>query len=224
MSDRREFDFWYAINNTEVVLRPRQALETFGATLIDYHLVSELMDRVGQVRVREGRLQAFRPQIITPQSFMGSALEGFSEGQAEDYLNWLREHESDLVILKYGFKIKKEVTSEQIITDSIEAVANRAKADIEGRNQPHSAVIVGVDEPWEVCLLKLLVELVKQSGPRNARELSFDPQGLRHEIDKAFRAASRDRSRIPALAARLKQADLFREYEDRFFALVRSGS
>jgi hypothetical protein len=47
-----QFDFWYAVNNTEVVLAPRRHLETFGNTLINYHMVSELMDNVGQVRVR----------------------------------------------------------------------------------------------------------------------------------------------------------------------------
>lgn len=221
MPDKSEFDFWYAVNNTEIVLRPQRQLETFGATVVDYHLISQLMDSATQVRVREGRLQAYRPEIITPGSFMENALEGFAETQASDYLGWLREHEGDLMILKYGFKIKKEVTSEQIITDELDAVTERVKADQAARNKPHSAVLVGVDEPWEVCLLKLLVELVKQSGPRHARELHLDPQGHRHEIEQAFRSASRDHSQIPALAERLKQTRLFGEYEDRFFALMR---
>lgn len=222
MADRTEFDFWYAVNNTEVVLLPQQRLETFGATLVDYHLISQLMDSASQVRVREGRLQAYRPTILTPGAFMENVLEGFDEAQASDYMNWLREHEHDLMILKYGFKIRKEVTSEQIITDSIEAVTDRAKADIAGRDRPHSAVVVGVDEPWEVCLLKLLVELVKHSGPHHARELQHDPHGHRHDIEQAFRAAARDRSRVPALAELLKQTRLFGDYEERFFALVRS--
>src|SRR5271167_2503131 len=93
MSDKQEFDFWYAVNHTEIVLRPRQHLETFGATVIDYLLISELMDQAGQVRVREGRLQAYRPEIITPQSFMANSLEGFNESQSCDYMDWLRAHE-----------------------------------------------------------------------------------------------------------------------------------
>lgn len=224
MPDKREFDFWYAVNNTEIILQPQRQLETFGATLVDYHLISELMDNASQVRVREGRLQAFRPEIITPRSFMENALEGFSETQASDYLDWLREHEQDLVILKYGFKIKKELTSEQIITDNLQAVTERVKADQSGRNKPHSAVLIGVDEPWEVCLLKLLVELVKNSGPQNARDLQRDPLGHHHEIEKAFRDASRNRSLIPELAELLKRTRLFGQYEDRFFALVRGAS
>ena len=223
MSDNQEFDFWYAVNNTAVVLQPQRNLETFGATVVDYHLISQLMDNVSQVRVREGRLQAYRPEIITPRSFMENALEGFAETQASEYLDWLREHEADLMILKYGFKIKKELTSEQIITDGIEAVTERVKSDQSARNKPHTAVLVGVDEPWEVCLLKLLVELVKQSGPGHARDLHKDPMGHHHEIENAFLSASRDKSQVPALADLLKRTQLFRQYEDRFFALVRSG-
>lgn len=224
MSDKQEFDFWYAVNNTEIVLQPQRQLETFGATMVDYHLITQLMDNPQQVRVREGRLQAYRPEIITPRAYMENALEGFGEAQASDYLDWLREHEADLMILKYGFKIKKEVTSEQIITDSIEAVTERVKADQTARNKPHSAVLVGVDEPWEVCLLKLLVELIKSAGPQHARDLHRDPLGHHHEVEAAFRNAARDRSQVPVLAELLKRTRLFSQYEDRFFALVRGIS
>ncbi len=124
----QEFDFWYAVNNTEVVLAPRNRLETFGATLINYRLVTELMDVVGQVRVREGRIQAFRPEILTPQSLTESPLgEGFHSGQAEDFVRWLRQHEAEIILLKYGFKIRQETLTESIIHDSIENVVDRVK-------------------------------------------------------------------------------------------------
>ena len=37
----KEFDFWYAVNNTEVLEMPLGRLETFGSTLIHYRLVTE---------------------------------------------------------------------------------------------------------------------------------------------------------------------------------------
>ena len=87
----KEFDFWYAVNNTEVLELPLGRLETFGSTLIHYCLVTELMDAVGQIRIREGRIQAFRPEILTPQSFLESPLEtGFRAGPADDFVRWLR--------------------------------------------------------------------------------------------------------------------------------------
>ena len=218
----REFDFWYAVNNTEVLELPRSRLETFGSTQIHYRLVTELMDTIGQVRVREGRIQAFRPEILTPQSFSESPLEGFNTGPANDFVRWLREHESEMVLLKYGFKIRHETITESIVHDSVETVLERVRADLKSRKDPLSALVLGVDEPWEVCLLKLLFEVVRLSAPGNARDLRADPNGTRHEIDRAFRLAAKDRSQLAPLADLLKRLDQFKDYEDRFFALVRS--
>ncbi|MEM7394775.1 MAG: hypothetical protein AAF492_20780, partial [Verrucomicrobiota bacterium] len=80
----------------------------------------------------------------------------------------------------------------------------------------------GVEEPWEVCLIKLMVEVIRQSASGHFTDLQRDPHGVRHEIERAFRAAAKDRSRISELSQLLKQNNLFEEYEDRFFSLVRS--
>jgi len=217
------FDFWYAVNNTEVLVRPRQQLETFGSTTLHYHLVAETMDAVNQIRVREGRIHAYRPQIITPDSMAGTLLEGFGEEQATQYIEWLRQNESQLVLLKYGFSIRKEFINEHLVTDSLEAVLERVKQDVTNSTQPMHALIRGVDEPWEVCLLQLMVDVVQQSAIANAQDLRRDPQGTHARIDELFREASRDASRIPELAQFLKKANLLKEYEDRFFALVKAS-
>ena len=223
-SPKKEFDFWYAVNNTEVLVLPRGRLETFGSTLINYRLVTELMDTIGQVRIREGRIQAFRPEILTPQSFTESPLEGFQTGQANDFVRWLREHESDLVLLKYGFKIRHETVTESIVHDTVETVLDRVRAEMKTREDPLSALVLGVDEPWEVCLLKLLFEVVRLSAPGNARDLRADPDGSHHQIDRAFRLAANDKSKLPPLAELLNRLGKFKDYEDRFFALVRALS
>ncbi len=221
MPDKQEFDFWYAITNTAIVVPPKRRLETFGATLIDYRLVTEPMDSVGQVRIREGRLQAQRPVILTPQDFVETAIDGFESAESERYLDWLREHERDLLILKYGFHIRKDAAREHVVTDRVEAVVERIQRDLRERPDPFAALLVGVDDPWEVCLLKLVVDLVQRSAPGHARALRADPRGYRHEIEEEFRAASRDRALIPRLADKLRKHGLFEEYQDRFFALAR---
>ncbi|MEI8243282.1 MAG: hypothetical protein WCI17_08455 [bacterium] len=224
-----QFDFWYAVNNTAVVVAPRRHLETFGNTLINYHMVSELMDNVGQVRVREGRMQAMRPQIVTPTAYSTMILDGFGE-QAEKYLEWLREHEDQVRILQYGYTLRQESFSEQLITDNIDAVVERVKKDVGERNDPFSAVIRGVDDPWDVCLVRLFWQVIQNSVQANFREMAakrmFEiqdglPQGLRSEIETAFQAAGRDASRIKSLGRLLQQHNVFDQYQDRFFALVR---
>ena len=221
MPETDPFDFWYAVANTAVVVAPERRLETFGATIIDYRLVTEPMDSVGQVRVREGRVQAQRPEIVTPEDFLRTVLEGFDNPESERYLEWLRRHQGDLLILKYGFRIRRDAVNEQLLTDSVEAVVERIQKEMKERPSPFGALLVGVDEPWEVCLLKLLVEMVQRSAPGHARELRQDPHGYRREIEEEFHAASRDPSLIPRLAEKLRKHGLFEAYQDRFFSLVR---
>ena len=89
------------------------------------------------------------------------------------------------------------------------------------KDDPLSTLVVGVDEPWEVCLVKLMVELVGRSAAGNMNQLQADPQGQRHAVEAAFRAAAHDPSRIQALGSLLEETGLFSEFQDRFFALVR---
>lgn len=223
MTTSPRFDFWYAVNNTEILVPPRNPLETFGNTLIRYHLLAEPMDSVSTVRHREGRIQAFRPQILTPDTLRGSPLEdGFRSPHAEDFVQWLREHDKDVAILQYGFKIRQETFSETLLHDTLPAVAERIQTDLARSSDPFTALVVGVDEPWEVCLLKLLFDVARRSAPTNARDLRADPDGTRHRIDAAFRAAARDRSQIAPLAHLLQSLGRFAEYEDRFYSIVKS--
>jgi hypothetical protein len=224
-----QFDFFYAVNNTEVVVAPRRHLETFGNTLINYHLVCELMDSVNQVRVREGRMQALRPQIITPSAYSSMVLEGFGE-QAEKYMEWLRENEDHVRILRYGYTLRQESFSEQVITDNLDTVMERVKKDVAAKNDPFSAVIKGVDDPWDVCLVRLFWQVIQNSAPANIRELTakkmFEmrdglPGGVHDEIETAFVAASRDVTLIKPLGRLLQQHGVFEQYQDRFFSLVK---
>ena len=223
-----QFDFWFAVNNTEIIVPPKRHLETFGNTIINYYLVSELMDSIGKVRVREGRMQALRPQIITPASYSSLMLEGFGE-QAQQYLEWLKEHEDTVRILRYGYTLKQEAFSEQVLTDTLEAVLERVKADVAGKKDPFAAVVKGVDDPWDVCLVRLFWTVIQNSAQANIREMHerhmFEmqdgiPAGLRDEIEKAFAAAAKDASLIKALGKLLQDHGLFERYQDRFFNLV----
>ena len=87
------------------------------------------------------------------------------------------------------------------------------------RGRGMQALIKGVEEPWEVCLLKLMVNMVQSSVALNANELGRDPHGHHREINSAFEMAASDPSKIQALADLLHRPNLFQEYEDRFFSL-----
>ena len=168
-------DFDYAIENTHVIVAPEQQIATFGSTSFDFYLISELMDRVDQVRVRNGKIHAERPQILTPEHYCRLLLEGFGE-KAEQYVDRLREHARNIAVLRYGFQFRKTDLSEQTLRDSIDAVINRTKRKVEDTNAPLSAIIHGVDEAWEVCLLKFTIDMVVRSSGGNLGD--FRKRGL----------------------------------------------
>lgn len=229
--EKKEFDFWYALHNTEVVQPPSGRLETFGNTVVNYYLCSEGMDDVTQVRVREGRIEAFRPQIITPQSMQQSPLDGFG-AEAEEYLKWLRDNAEELVLLRYGFQIKKAEAKQYTVNERLPIVVGQIQDQLKQQNDPLSAVVVGVDQPWEVCLLKLMVDVMQKSVVANVADMQKrnllplnreqSAQRKREEIEADFQAAAGDRRLIQDLGRKLQQYGLFEEYEDRFFDLVRN--
>ena len=169
MSSNPDFDRWYAAKNAKFLVEPSHHLETFGNTLVNYHLISELADRPGKVRVREGRLEAHQPLVITP-NFRETEFEGLGS-EAQEYFKWLRENEDNLRILQYGYHLKSDNFSEQILTDSVAVVAERVKEDVVASGDKFSAVILGVDEPWDVALVELWLREIKRSAKRNISEL-----------------------------------------------------
>ncbi|PIU55727.1 MAG: hypothetical protein COS88_03895, partial [Chloroflexi bacterium CG07_land_8_20_14_0_80_51_10] len=72
----------YALSHTHLVRPPEQRLNTFGVTNVHYYLLTEPMDSVNETRIREGRVIAERPKIVTPDYFL-NAFEGFGEHAQE---------------------------------------------------------------------------------------------------------------------------------------------
>ena len=150
-------------------MEPSHRLETFGNTLVNYHLVSELPDHPGKIRVREGRLEAHQPLVITPH-FAQIEAEGFGD-EAKAYLDFLKENEQHLRILQYGYHLKSDKFSEQIVTDRLSVVTERVKDEVVASNDKFAAVVQCVDEPWDVALVELWLREVNRSAGGNIKEL-----------------------------------------------------
>jgi hypothetical protein len=168
-------NFEYAIENTQVILAPEQQIATFGSTSFNFYLISELMDRVDSVRVRNGKIHAERPQILTPEHYTRLLLEGFGE-KAQLYAEQLRERMHNTAVLRYGFQFRKTDMTEETLRDSMSSVINRTKRLVENANEPLSAVIQGVDDAWEVCLLKFTIDMIERSSGGNLGD--FRKRGL----------------------------------------------
>ncbi|MGC1480150.1 MAG: hypothetical protein WA771_06580 [Chthoniobacterales bacterium] len=165
----REDDFHYAMENTRVLRHPVQKIQTFGTTSFRFQLVSELMDHVDRVRVRGGMIQAEKPSIVSPHSFSKLMLDGFSD-EAREYADWLEANGRSLKFLQYGFQFRKTNVTEEIIHGPKAEVLDRLESEANRRDDPLDALIEGVDDAWEVCLLKFTVDLIGQSTGDNVSD------------------------------------------------------
>ncbi|GAB4239886.1 MAG: hypothetical protein OHK005_01700 [Candidatus Methylacidiphilales bacterium] len=159
-------DFAYALENTRVVRPPEKRLSTFGTSLLHYHLVTEDMDVANLSRVREGSILAEKPQIISPDQMAKLALEGFGE-HGQQYADLINQNAHKFAILKYGFRIRKSDIRCYDVHEAIEQVVGRVCEDVRAKNDPLTAVLTGIDDGWEVCLLKFMFDMVTSSVEGN---------------------------------------------------------
>jgi hypothetical protein len=214
----------YALEHTELIRAPQQSLATFGSSVIDYYVVTELVGNISVVR--DGKVIAERPKIVTPAYLVN--VEGFSE-QARRYIAMMardRPYESGIF-----YRYKNEPKGMNVVSEPMGQVVGKLSSQIEEGRNPLSTIIKGVEELWDVSLLMFIYELTTQSVRTNIAEfnrrgfLDIDaggvPEGARDYIEELFEQASRNLSRAPELVMELNRWGLFQEYQDRFFALFR---
>lgn len=167
-------DIQYALETTRVLREPDHRIQTFGETRFDFQIISELMDRVGEVRIRKGRVEAQRPQILRPEPYREIELDGFHPEVRERMERMIEKFHAeghDLAFLRYGFRFSRGDVAEEIVHDSIDTVRERVMEDIRRSGNPALAVIEGVDDTWEVSLLKFSFEMIMRSHQINAFDL-----------------------------------------------------
>ena len=221
-----------AAASTEVVRAPRQLLLTFGVTKLDYYVItepsySEVIPGPLEAVVREGRVSAQRPAVVTP-GYM-RRLEGFGEDAYRYFGDLARQFGPNSPGLLYSYS--NEPGQMNIVEGTSREVAERINSRLESDDKSHSAVIRGVDELWDVSLLKFIFEYTMASISSNVDELgsrgllSPDPrQGVPraaiHRIETLFLQAEQGKDPTE-LKKELDRWDLFERYQDRFFGFFK---
>jgi len=214
----------HALEHTELVRAPRQELDTFGSSVIDYYVVTELVGNVSVVR--DGKVFAERPKIVTPAYLVN--VEGFSE-QARRYMAMIareRPHESGIF-----YRYKNQPGGMSVVSEPVRQVLDNLNSRVDEQRNTLSTIIKGVEEQWDVSLLMFIYELTSRSLRTNLAELKrrgfldMDaggvPHGARNYIEELFDKVGRNLARAPELVVELNRWGLFAEYQDRFFALFR---
>lgn len=225
----------YAIENTKVVRQPKQALATFGITNIRYFLVTEpsysglkgMGDAREETVVREGRVIAERPRIVTPY-YLTNMFEGFEHGKqyADFIMRRYGPHEPGLL-----YRYRNEAGDINIVSGAVNVVVDRLNGVIDAENERLAAIVTGVDEMWDVSLMKLVHDVARHSLQKNVTDLyrqgmlqldnSGIPEDARQTIEELFKRVETGGADPSDLKAELDAWGLFNEYEDRFLKLFR---
>jgi len=224
----------YAVDHTEILRLPKQNLATFGTTNMYYYVVTEpvyveLSGNVSETVVREGRVIAERPRIVTP--YYLSQLDGFSPDARRYFSTLLEAHGPHAPGLFYTYKNEPKETN--IVSDSLPSVVSKINARIDERGDPLASIIKGEDEFWDVSLMKFIFEMTRGSVQDNLLQLQsrglldIDTGGVpvdaRLRIEEMFRQVWRGEREPRDLKEELDRWRLFDEYEDRFFAIFSQG-
>jgi hypothetical protein len=223
-----------AVRNTEILRPPKQSLATFGVTNIYYYLVTEpayaeLVKNVHETVVREGRVIAEKPRVVTP--YYLSRLEGFSSEARRYFEALLKKHGSHTPGLFYSYR--NEPKELNIVSDNWLSVVDKLNTEIDKRGDPLTSIIKGQDDLWDVSLMRFIYEITGSSLQDNLMQmgakglLGMDAGGIpvdaRARIEEFFGRVSRGEAEPSDLKDELDRWDLFEDYEDRFLALFRKG-
>ena len=121
-----------------------------------------------------------------------------------------------------------------IVSGSVGNVVSRINEMVDSDGEPMSAVVKGVDDLWDISLMKLIHDVALNSLQSNVTDLyqrgllNVDRRGVPREarvaIEELFSRVGRGETDPSELKTELDSWRLFEEYEDRFLQLFRRGS
>ncbi|HEX5790331.1 MAG TPA: hypothetical protein VFY13_04220, partial [Luteolibacter sp.] len=101
-------------------------------------------------------------------------LEGFDPTAAarlRRLIERLQARGHNLAMLQYGFHFRRGEVREELVHEPIEAVRDKLLEEIRRTGNPALAIIEGVDDAWEISLLKFSLDMILQSRDINAFDL-----------------------------------------------------
>ena len=220
-----------AVMNTQIIRAPKQHLATFGTTNVYYYLVAEAavneIVKSTDTVVREGRVIAERPRIVTP--YYLSRVQGFSP-EAKKYFEMLINNiNPNSPGLFYAYR--NEPRELNVVSENMPAVIAKLNTEIDQKGDPLTSIIKGEDMLWDVSILKFIYEITQRSVGENVRQLNqsgllkMDASGLpaeaRIHIEELFKLVEKGELEPSDLKTELDRWNIFEEYQDRFFSMFK---
>ena len=77
----------------------------------------------------------------------------------------------DLAFLQYGFRFRRSAVTEEIVHEPLPQVCERLLDEVRRDGNPMLAILEGVDDSWEIALVKFSLEMIAQSHAINRFDL-----------------------------------------------------
>lgn len=236
-----------ALEATEIHHFPDKFLSTSEKTRLHYFVLTEpayldiYPEEGPETRVREGWITWQKPKLITPGYLLQA--EGFSEN-AREALQMLAGEHPDLASIFYKMNYSQKVDEVRTMPYEIAETARRLKADQSEADGFLTAIISGLEEMWDVSLMKFIKEYVGESAQENqvpemesrgyltrnkeghaqvTRTIEGLPIAARDEIEKLFDEVKAGETDPSVLKRELERWGVYRNYEDRFLDLFKNS-
>ena len=222
-----------ALEKPWVVRIPKQHLATFGITNINYYVLTcpvyqDEYSKNPETVIRTGKVIAEKPSVITPTYALN--LLGFSSDAYEYFKHIANEYGPNQAGILYQYR--NESKNMEIVTGMPQDIASNISKALDSKYENMSVVMVGVDELWDVALLKFIYELTNFSASSNISEFQGKgllnpqpqfggiPKAATEKIEKLFFSAKNGGDK-DMLKNELDKWGVFKYYEDRFLSLFR---
>ena len=171
---------------------------------------------------------AEQPSLITPTYALN--LKGFSDDAYEYMRHVSQSYGANSPGILYQYR--NEAENLEILSGIPAEVGNRISTDLKEKKNDLSVVIVGVDEFWDVALMKFIYEFTASSASYNAKEMRTRglmepkssaggiPQAAVNQIEEMFKSVKMGGS-PEMLKTELDKWGVFEFYQDRFLNLFR---
>ena len=233
------------LENTEILLEPDDLISTDHDTTLHYYVLSkpyyldEFPEEGPETKVREGRITWEKPKLLTPDYMIN--MSGFS-GEAKKAMQLIARENPDLAGLLYKMNYKKQFISTFTMSREIEAAEAKIRKDIDEEDESLTVIIKGVDELWDVSLMKFIQTLMLRSAYKSqlpdyeekgflstddkgysvvTRNLEGLPIAASEEIEKMFEMVKKGEEAPYKLKKELDRWGVFNAYQDRFFDLFK---
>ncbi|ADQ14214.1 hypothetical protein [Halanaerobium hydrogeniformans] len=233
------------LENTEILLEPEDLISTSHDTTLHYFVLSEpyyleeFPEEGPETKVREGKITWEKPKLLTPDYMIN--MSGFS-GEAKKAMQMIANENPDLAGLLYKMNYRKQSISTFTISRELEKAQEEIENERINDEDNLTVIIKGVDELWDVSLMKFIQSLMLKSAYKSqlpyyeekgylstdeegysvvTRNLEGLPIAASEEIERMFEMVKKGEEDPAKLKRELDRWGVFNAYQDRFFDLFK---